>query len=65
MVFVSQEFGQGAVGLDRFFSTISVGRLEGWGWSLLGHLVSCLVGSAGFWLRGAVVHTSSSCGLSL
>ena len=62
--FVGQEFGQGAVGIDCFFSTISVGRLEGWGWSLQGHLVSCLASNAGFWL-GRGVHTSSSCGLSL
>ena len=48
--FVGQEFGQGAVGIDCFFSTISVGRLEGWGWSLQGRLVSCLAGNAGFWL---------------
>lgn len=50
--FVGQEFGQGAVGIDCFFSTISVGRLEGWGWSLQGRLVSCLAGNAGFWLGG-------------
>ena len=50
--FVGQEFGQGAVGIDCFFSAMSVGRLEDWGWSLNGRLVSCLVGNAGFWLGG-------------